>query len=1004
MRIILSLVILLSTATNIYARSISADIALERVLRQTGQHAPGAAIRYDAPARPTYSLAYSAPTGSYYVFNRSTGGYLVVSGDDQIYPVLADVTTGSFATEDLAPAAKLMLDGYDSQIQSFADDKTSDFGLMDYYNIWHEIAPLMTTQWNQQYPYNAYCPAIGGYTCVTGCVATAMAQVVRCIGYYKGSGYRSNSNVNSNGEKVEFDYASATFDFDNMFDTYPSAAATIESIDQVGQLMLACGLAVSMHYGISESGAQSANVARGLIEHFGYDSDYTQIYSREDFSQAQWENMLYRQLQNGRPVYYSGSGTTSGHAFVIDGYRPAGLYHVNWGWGGTSDGYYRLTALNPSQTGIGGGLGGFNIGGNMVCAVPPGAADPGVTYGELTGSIKSVAEGTYALYYRSICKNLFNTDIGAVIADLSGNNVATTTFWHNQNITAASALLHNSFNYDFSQIKLEQGDYRIYPAFRPDGGKYTITDRIIGRPHFINLTVTVDGEYIISNDPDGFAETDIHIAGIYPGYDLRQGFSGYVEFYAVNNGGIDYKDSFRITLLDENGKEIGSATSQTTTVAAGANAVINCPVPVFDNSGNLIQVGTYPVRFSDNEGNILSDGEFTIEIKNGTPLSVWTSEDNIEVTNYLSVPSTLFSGELWPHTPLIKTSQTHRSMSLRLAFYNPSGTSAVQTLLCFQGTIGPMEAMFHCDPVVTDVPFGIYEVCYRKGYSQISQRTPIRIGISVDSIGYLPAYDDGISATLMPQKRDFKEIVIPERVKVNDTDRVVTAIESEAFTMADSLSAVDLPSCIEQIGANAFTGCPNLRQIIIRSEVPPFSFRNHIAPGLKASTEVYVPASSYEDYKPLLEPYNPVYAIIESIESKEVTLSEPTATVSLAVYPAHEAINPAFVIIPADNAAGIAEVNIASAGPGALQLEVKARQKGTATFYIRPAHRSDNYAALTVIVPETTVIDELPAETDRHTEYVFDLLGRPVDADATTTSPQLRIVIDKDGKASKVLR
>lgn len=955
--ILLLSAIMLAATIHVSARNIPARAALDRALR-SGQSATD--MRRSPAVRTTYSLAYSTPAGSYHVFNRSTGGYIIVSGDDEIYPVLADVDAGTFVMDSLAPAAQSMLSAYDAQIRSFSTSEEPDAGLADYYSRWDEVPPLMTTQWNQTYPYNIYCPVIDGRTCVTGCVATAMAQVVRAIGYYEGKGHRSTGSVNSSGERVEFDYANATFDFENMFDRYPSATSQ-ESIDGVGRLMLACGLGVGMNYGVSESGARSSNVARALIEHFGFDETYTKIYENEDFSQAQWENMLYRQLQIGRPVYYSGASTVSAHAFVIDGYRPAGMYHVNWGWGGTSDGYFRLTALNPSQVGTGGSGGGYSLAQDMVCAVPPGT-DPGVVYGEMNGSISMVSDGVYAVYYKSNGNNLFNVSIGAVIVDEAGNNVGTATFWQGQNITAYSALRHDAFSYDFSQHPLAPGSYRIYPAFRPDGGEYTIADALHGRPHFVRLTVTDDKEYITSNNPAASDKTDVRIAGIVPGYDLREGFSGSVGFYVVNNGNMDYKGTFCLSLLDGNGAEIASYTSQSVTAAAGNNTIVYCPVPVFDTENRLIPAGTYSLRFTDGDGNPLSDGEFDIDIKKGTPFSKWESEEGIEVTNCTSVPQMLLSGATWPHTPLIYTQQTHRNMTLRLAFYGPSGTSTLHSLLCFEGTINPMQSLFPLDPVKVDVPFGTYEVCYRKGYSQISQRWPMRIGVSVDDIGYYPADDDGASATLTDGRRDLEEVVIPARVNVGGTDIPVTAIEPEAFMMDRNLSVIDLPSGIAQIGANAFTACPSLRQVIFRSARPPFSLRNHIAPGLSHSTEFYVPAAAYDDYKPLLDSYNPVYTLVETVESKETVVPSPSATVSLSVSPAHEAVNSAFAVTPADEAsAAMAEVKVSAVEPGKLHLEVKALRPGRATFHVRPAHRSDDYAVLTLTIPHAAPTLDLAA-------------------------------------------
>ena len=858
LRFLLSIVLLLS-AFCAPARVIPAHEALNRALTSERQ---AAGLRRSPAIRADYHLAYSAPTGSYHIYNRSTGGYIVVSGDDEIYPLLADVSRGSFAPSELAPAAQWLLESYDTQIRSFASATgEGNESLSDHYNKWTEIPRLMTTEWNQLYPYNKFCPVKNGRTCVTGCVATALAQVVRRIGYYQGKGFRYQDLMDSDGNRVEFDYAATTFDFNNMFDVYPGSV-TIESVDQVARLMLACGLAVGMNYDPSGSAAPTENVASALVNHFGFDEQYTRLHDHNNYTQAQWENILHRQLELGRPVYYSGAGGGGGHAFVIDGYRPTGLYHVNWGWGGMSDGYFRLTALNPDQIGTGGGNGCNHRGQQMVCAVPPGA-DPGIIYGEMSGSIMMVAEGVYALYYKAGGNNMMNVGIGAVIVDADGNDVAEATFWSSQNVTANSALRHDSYGYDFTQHALSPGDYRIYPAFRPEGGEYIITDVCNGRPHYVNLTVTAGGEYLITNSPTIEFKPDIHITDIVPGYDLREGFSGNVGFNVVNNGNIDYEGSFQLALLDENGEELASEKTQRTVVAAGVNTEVYCYVPVFTTGDSLIKAGTYRLRIADEEGNILSDGEFSIEKKKGSPYANWESDEDIEVTNGATMPAKLLGGELWPHTPFIKTLKTQRNMLLELAFYSPASLSPAAKLICYEGTIEPSTSAFPLAPLAVDVPFGTYEVCYRKNYSQISQRTPIRIGATVDGIGYYPTSGDGASVALTEETRNRAEIIIPEQVSIGGTVRPVTHVEAEAFLAGSALTVVDLPASIEKIGYNAFATCPSLQKIILRSEQPPFTYLNYIAPGLSTSTAFYVPAAAYEAYKPLLEGRNPLYIIEE---------------------------------------------------------------------------------------------------------------------------------------------
>lgn len=956
-RVIITFSVIIFGVLCVAAKNLSPAEALQRVLHSPRENG----IPAKSTGKDDYTLSYSSPQGTLYAFNRAGGGYIIVSGDDRVCPLLADVPSGTFSNDTIAPGARSILELYNAQISTLPDSQPFDKGLMDYYAEWSEIPAIMTTQWNQSAPYNIYCPVEGAYTCVTGCVATAMAQIVRAIGYYKGSGYRSNSGLNSKGEKVEFDYASAEFDFDNMFDTYPSPNVSSESVDQVARLMLACGLSVGMGYGASGSSAYSSSVPAALIRNFGYDSKFTRIYDNEDFSQAQWENMLYTQLRIGRPVYYSGGA----HAYVVDGYRHAGLYHVNWGWGGMSDGYYRLSAIIPSQSGIGGVGAGTNYGLNadMVVAVPPGE-DPGVIIDDITGSLAVVSDGVYSVYYKCSSPTSSNLTLGAVIVDSRGSVAGSAVFWENQTIFGNSALYHNSYQFDFSAIPLDPGDYRIYPSYRPEEGQDIIAAPCPDRAYFLKLTVTEAGEYIITSDPVDSRYSDLQITGIVPDTDLHEGFSGNFGFYAVNGGNKDYRDRIYITFIDAEGRELAvSKSTEGSFVAANANNVVYASFPVFDSSNSRIPVGTYSLRFSDADGSVISDREFSIEIKSGSPSSSWTSPLNIEVTNGDTFPATILRGDVWPHTPMVHSTETYRSMTLRLAFYPPSSNIPTATYLCYSGTISPIHSFFPIDAPEIDVPFGSYEVCYRKGYEQISERRPIRVGASVDGNAYLPAAGGGASVTSFTSGSELSEVVVPERVNIGGNDIPVTAVDPEAYMSNPSLSVIDLPNTVRTIGFNSLALCPALTQIILRSEEPPFKSRNHFAPGLNREAEFYVPADAYDRYRSILQDYNPVYAIVDAIGSASVTVSEPQSEYFITFAPAHPAVNPGFTVTPVDqSSAETAGVTLTSVESGRLNLVITAMREGTATYRIAPAHRSDTYGLLTVNVAGLSDIDGIDSD------------------------------------------
>lgn len=302
----------------------------------------------------------------FYIFNDKTsdkGGFVIVGGDKLAKPILGYSENGSFDYNAIPENFKWWLSQYDDQI-SFAI-KHPDLiekvatgtraGKTD-------IAALITTKWNQGEPFNNAIDQIPGKgKFVTGCVATAMAQVMKYY-QYPTTGIGSHSytpNVDYAGtgtHTFSVDFGSTAYDWNNMLDIY-SGSYTDAQANAVANLMYSCGVSVDMEYGWNDSGANSTMVPKALIEYFGYDKSAYQA-QRAYYSDEAWENLIYGELSAGRPVFYSGTSEHGGHAFICDGYRSSDeLYDFNWGWGGYCDGHYRLTgqyALKPNGSGIGG--------------------------------------------------------------------------------------------------------------------------------------------------------------------------------------------------------------------------------------------------------------------------------------------------------------------------------------------------------------------------------------------------------------------------------------------------------------------------------------------------------------------------------------------------------------------------------------------------------------------------------------------------------------------------
>lgn len=244
------------------------------------------------------------------------------------------------------------------------------------------IEPLLQTQWGQMMPYNNLCPQTSGTNrCLTGCVATSIAQVLY---YHHGpkTGYGRRTiyypQYDTSGTAVFVDFSKEVFDWDNMLPTYGSstdaAAGIVSGTDQqqyaVAQLMRDLGVAVDMNYGEEASGTNHGSAATGLQNFFGLRN--ARKIDRKAYTEQAWMDIIYKQLNNNQPVVYGGLDAASGgHSFVLDGYDKDGKVHVNWGWYGEDNGYFYVADLDPHHNGFSYQ---FNSAQDMIIDIKPEAA------------------------------------------------------------------------------------------------------------------------------------------------------------------------------------------------------------------------------------------------------------------------------------------------------------------------------------------------------------------------------------------------------------------------------------------------------------------------------------------------------------------------------------------------------------------------------------------------------------------------------------------------------
>ena len=292
----------------------------------------------------------------FYAFNVGQEGFVIVSADDRFRPIVGYSDEGPFATENPSPELMFYLD-------KIIEARTSRSAVLftNTEEEWQSVMStgrllsrnggrgvdyLCTTKWNQDSPYNLYAPSASsgpGGRCYAGCVATAMSQVMKFWDHpVHGTGSHSYYCQGYGSQSANF--GNTTYNWEHMPD-HVGGNSTQEEIEAVALLMYHCGVSVDMNFSPGGSGANSWDVPYAIRHYFSY-SNQCSLKGRDEYSLIAWQNMLKEQFELGWPVYYSGFSDSGGHAFVCDGYNDNDLFHYNWGWGGSSDGWFVIDEID----------------------------------------------------------------------------------------------------------------------------------------------------------------------------------------------------------------------------------------------------------------------------------------------------------------------------------------------------------------------------------------------------------------------------------------------------------------------------------------------------------------------------------------------------------------------------------------------------------------------------------------------------------------------------------
>lgn len=611
--------------------SQNAALSAARKYSRTGQVAPAKNLRSDK--------TNNAP---YYAFNLEQG-YVIVSGDDEMTELVGYAENGFFDAENVPPQMQLWLDGYAEYVAAVQSGKAKARKILLSDSPSVVVEPLVTTKWNQDAPFNNFAPE---YTddnnntqrCATGCAATAMAQIMKFhnwpeqgVGHYSYE-HQSFGTISSN-------FSEHVYDWTNMIDRYNNGEYSNVQADAVALLMKDCGVSLNMNYG-PVSGASIYSYTPAFKNYFRYSS---RTVNRSGCETAEFTKIITDELQEGRPIIYCGTGEDGGHAFVVDGYDTNYFLHVNWGWGGYSDGYFDMNYMDPTGLGIGGGSGAFKWNQGIVLARPlKDGVEPYefiqqlcfVLFNDVQGGIfceqempankgddvtillRNTANLSGESFFGSLNVGVFD-DSGALVTmgneeRIENNNGELLEF-------QSGSLYSVDLPMTLNTAGIADGNYIVRAMSKANGDVW----RKFASTGCLNMTVADGKVYLSAPTPN------ISMVGI-GSYDTAtyKGFSFNADVTVHNSSSIPVDGSIMFTVTDS---ETGDALSGSLRAIVYDNCDFKARIS-FPTTSDFFVIGkTYNISFT---GFQTTDGK-TLPINNAIPLS-FSIVENTEVQNSLT--------------------------------------------------------------------------------------------------------------------------------------------------------------------------------------------------------------------------------------------------------------------------------------------------------------------------------------------------------------------------------
>lgn len=549
------------------------------------------------------------------VFNAGDRGFVIVAGDDLVLPIMAYSTEAPFPTGQLRYDVQDWLHGYETQVVAAiqANGQAAPAVEAAWQAIWADgldprrdmdaVQPLVSTKWDQAPHVNALCP--GGS--VTGCVATAMAQVMKYHNHpAQGAGFHSYNAGNYGTLSANF--GATTYNWGAMPNVVNSAN------NAVATLMYHCGVSVEMEYSPEVSGAwvisdwtTTENCSEyALKTYFGYDPGLVGRL-RDNYADAQWTSMLRAELDASRPIIYAGFGSGGGHCFVLDGYDNNGLFHVNWGWGGQADGYFAISNLDPTSIGTGGGTGGFNSNQQAIFGVKP--AGGGGGGGETPGTPATLALYDHVqlsastIYYGqafSVSTNIVNNGSSTFIGEYAAGVFDANSNFYGfvQTLTENSGLppdymYTNGLQFSTSGLfSMLPGSYYIAILYRPMNGEWML---VADNGNYSNLVAM---QVVYPNDIELNAALNVS-----PGLSVAQGSSISVTSNVINDGWATFLGQYGVGLYNLDGTWAQDVGVLTENQGLPGGYTYLSPYLTFGPATVTVPPGTYLLAMQHNPNN-----------------------------------------------------------------------------------------------------------------------------------------------------------------------------------------------------------------------------------------------------------------------------------------------------------------------------------------------------------------------------------------------------------------